>query len=223
MKNFKKVWHGSLCFLDNSLIHASILIVLILYASTIFSNINSYVGELHNFSIVKLLGLLLIIYVSPKDTSVAILLAISYVVSLMYSMNTENFAGLIDPAIKADVISSNRECTGNQIMENGECVTPSKRCPDGSIMNDQGQCVEGFFPLMGVPDVQNNDKVMMNNSDIKEDSSCMKSYVPHFETVGDVCSPTATFKNELNAQGLNYPEGYNQMSHNSSVSSGSPL
>ena len=209
MKNFKKMWMNSLCFLDNSLIHASIVIILILYASTIFNNINSYVGSLYNFSVVKLLILLLIAYVSPKDTSIAVLLAVSYVVSLMYMMNTENF-------------DTPKRCSSGQVMnEDGQCVDGPKRCQSGQIMNEQGQCVEGFFPLMNTPDNDahdTNNKAMMHNSDVKADSSCMQSYVPRFETVGDVCSPTATFKNELNAQGLNSPEGYNQMGAN-----GSPL
>jgi hypothetical protein len=42
-----------------------------------------------------------------------------------------------------------------------------------------------------------------------ENSACMKNYVPRFESVGDVCSPAATFKNEFNTQGLNSPMGFN--------------
>ncbi len=48
-------------------------------------------------------------------------------------------------------------------------------------------------------------------------SECMNLYTPHFEAVGNVCQPTATFQNELNAQGLNYPEGFDD------VTMGSPL
>ena len=36
----------------------------------------------------------------------------------------------------------------------------------------------------------------------------MKEYTPKFEAVGNVCEPVATFKGELNAQGLNFPEGF---------------
>lgn len=228
MKNFKKMWMNSLCFLDNSLIHTSILIILVLYASTIFNNINSYVGNLYNFSVVKLLILLLIVYVSPKDTSIAVLLAVSYVVSLIYMMNTENFDSIKRCSSgqvmnnEGQCVDGPKRCSSGQVMnDQGECVDGPKRCQSGQVMNEQGQCVEGFFPLMNTSENETHDtkdKAMMHNSDVKLDSSCMQSYVPRFETVGDVCSPTATFKNELNAQGLNSPEGYNQMGAN-----GSPL
>jgi hypothetical protein len=48
-------------------------------------------------------------------------------------------------------------------------------------------------------------------------SADLLNYVPKFEAVSDVCSPTATFKGEFNPQGLNYPEGFNN------VVVGSPL
>jgi len=57
----------------------------------------------------------------------------------------------------------------------------------------------------------------MNKQMEKNPESCMQNYTPRFESVGDECSPTATFKNELNAQGLNFPEGFNH------PMSGSPI
>ena len=46
---------------------------------------------------------------------------------------------------------------------------------------------------------------------------CMDNYVPQYQSLSNVCSPVATFKNELNTQGLNHPSGFN------SPSVGSPL
>ena len=40
MKNIKKVWLNSLSFLDNNIINSIIIIVLVLYSSGIFENIN---------------------------------------------------------------------------------------------------------------------------------------------------------------------------------------
>lgn len=90
IKNLKKQWHNSLVFLDNSILNSIIVVILLLYSSTIFENINVFIGNLYKFSIVKLIVILLIVYVSHKDTTIAILLAISYVVSLNYSLK-ENF------------------------------------------------------------------------------------------------------------------------------------
>ena len=48
--------------------------------------------------------------------------------------------------------------------------------------------------------------------------SNIQNYNPIFQSVGNVCEPVKTFKNELNAQGLlNYPEAY----HSNGL--GSPL
>jgi hypothetical protein len=52
-----------------------------------------------------------------------------------------------------------------------------------------------------------NEKNIMNNTLSK--TECLQNYNPRFERIGDICSPVATFENEFNAQGLNYPIGYN--------------
>jgi hypothetical protein len=74
---------------------------------------------------------------------------------------------------------------------------------------------EHFFPFDNNQESVNTDTINSNDNyqgelsdKTNDDKSCMQTYTPIFESVGDVCSPTATFKNEFNAQGLNYPEGY---------------
>lgn len=69
-------------FLDNMYINMAIIIILILYNSQLFSNINKTIGNLYKYNFVKLLILLFITYIAPKDTNIAILLGISYVISL---------------------------------------------------------------------------------------------------------------------------------------------
>lgn len=166
LKTLKKIWTNSLGFLDNSIINTVIVVILVLYCSTIFDNINSYIGNLYNFSIVKLLVLLLIIYVAPKDTTVAILLALSYIISLHFLILNENFVG-----------DENKEST---------------------------ESFQSFFPFVNVEKDENKDEKQSSHSK----SECLKNYVPLHETVGDVCQPVDTFKNELNTQGLNNPEGF---------------
>ena len=163
VKNFKKIWTNSLMFLDNSIINTIIVTILVLYCSTIFDNINSYIGNLYNFSVVKLVVLLLIIYVSPKDTTIAILLALSYIVSLYFSILSENFKN-----------KNNRES------------------------------FQSFFPFTKDEKEEHNN----NKSSSLSKNECLKNYVPLHEAVGDVCQPVDTFKNELNTQGLNNPEGF---------------
>jgi len=182
MKNLCKLWMNSLSFLDNCVINSIIVIILVLYSSTIFDNINSFVGNIYNFSIIRLLVLLVIIYITPKSPTIGILLGISYVVSLSYMVNAENIS---------------------------------------EKYSNKGK--EHFFPLVNENDVSNSFDVKLNNrtmnsrennekdvviNNTNSQESCMQNYTPKYETVSDVCNPTATFKNELNAQGLNFPEGF---------------
>ena len=180
IKDMKKMWMGSLSFLDNCYINAIIVIILLLYSSTIFENINNFIGNLYSLSIIKVIVLLLIVYVTPKDPTIGILLGLSYIVSLHFSqVNHEKFT-------------------------------------DKEDNNDEDK--EKFFPLMNVSEQKENffpgvtEHVDANSFDPSQKhdtpSNCMKEYTPKFEAVGNVCEPVATFKNEFNAQGLNFPEGF---------------
>jgi hypothetical protein len=90
MNNIKQTISKSLSFLDNTHINLSIIIILILYCSQLFLNINHSIEILYKYNVVKFLILLVIVFIANKDTNIAILLAISYVISLS---NIENFFG----------------------------------------------------------------------------------------------------------------------------------
>ena len=213
IKNISKVWVSSLNFLDNYIVNAVIIIILFLYTSNIFTNINNFVGNLYNFSIVRLVVLALIIYVSPKSPTIGILLAISYILSVQYS-NNETFVSrksneednLLNTMQEQQLLNSMKEqnllnSTQEQYMMTDKKVQPSFT-----------NTVESFFPF------DDNKMTMENNHEKRDDkNNCLDTYIPHFESVGNVCDPTSTFQNELNAQGLNSPEGFN------SPDFGSPL
>lgn len=188
IKDMKKMWLGSLSFLDNCYINSIIVIILVLYSSTIFDNINNFVANLYSFSIVKLIVLLLIVYVSPKDPTIGILLAVSYIVSLHTNMSSENF-------------SSDYMTTMNQKM-----VDYSKQNVNKNNVTEEK---ESFFPLVK-EDVSGSDFEIMQKKDTLSNAKCMDEYTPRYESISNVCAPVATFENELNAQGLNFPEGYDQ-------------
>jgi len=92
MNNILKLWINSLSLLDNCYVNSTIIIILVLYSSLVFENINMYIGELYNYSIIRVIVLLLIIYISRKDLTIAILLGVSYLVSVYYSSNKESFS-----------------------------------------------------------------------------------------------------------------------------------
>jgi hypothetical protein len=84
----------SLSILDNSYVNFSIVIILILYCSLLFTNINKAGGLLYNSVIVRFIVLLLISYLAHKDTNIAILLAIAYLISVKYMSISEKFDGM---------------------------------------------------------------------------------------------------------------------------------
>jgi hypothetical protein len=76
--NLKK----SLNFLDNKTYRNLVIVLLVLYAS--FVSIRYNYSNLFNHWLVRLLFLVIIVYVSMKDTTIGILLAISMLISINY-------------------------------------------------------------------------------------------------------------------------------------------
>ena len=237
MKSIKKNWLASLSFLDNNIIYSVIIVILVLYSSTIFDNINSFIGNLFNFSLLKLLGILLIIYVAPKDTTIAILLAVSYVITIHYMVNNETFVS--DKNMPAPHMGAPHHMDTPHHKKNVEKYVDSEHKMMKHTQEEQNNTkkkVEHFFPTdnstMGnsfdirlkntnvdtkQADYTNKNQPVKMNQNVKMNQSCLNTYTPEFETIGDPCVPTATFQNEFNTQGLNFPEGFN------SPVSGSPL
>ena len=262
MKSIKKNWLASLSFLDNNIIYSVIIVILVLYSSTIFDNINAFVGNLFNFSLLKLLGILLIIYVAPKDTTIAILLAVSYVITIHYMVNNETFVSdknmpaphmgaphmgsphmgaphMGSPHMGSPHMDAPHHAGAPHHKKNVEKYVDSEHKMMKNTQEEQNNTrkkVEHFFPTdnstMGnsfdirltntnvdtkQADYTNKNQPVKMNQNVKMNQSCLNTYTPEFETIGDPCVPTATFQNEFNAQGLNFPEGFN------SPVSGSPL
>jgi hypothetical protein len=98
-----------LLFLDNIHVNIAIIIILILYNSQLFVNINETIGNLYKYNFIKLLILLVITYIASKDTNIAILLAVSYVISLNNSsiekFENNNYNKIIHKINKGNEIS----------------------------------------------------------------------------------------------------------------------
>ena len=90
MKSVDKCWNDSLSFMDNIYIKIVLYIVLILYSSTYFEDINIYVANLYKkYKFLNIIVLLLIVYLGRACPVIGILLGISYAISLTYY--TENY------------------------------------------------------------------------------------------------------------------------------------
>lgn len=314
MKNLKKTWLNSLSFLDNCTINSIIVVILLLYSSQIFSNINAFIGNFYNLGIIRLIVLILIIYIAPKDPTIAILLAISYIVSLHFMIENEYFVsneseeqknivfktnsmmkksstinmeetqnkpfvnstsnnqnlqqGSTQPPYKTSMKKMNESFIPRQNMHEENTHHPMKKMTESFIpipnmhegntnypmkkktesfipiqnMYEENthhpmkKITESFIPMPHMYEEQNADSYKMakksnlktnvtsnqlvNKKNLQQNvlnKECINMYTPRFESLSDVCTPTATFKNELNAQGLNFPEGFN------STVVGSPL
>ena len=242
IKNLKKIWLNSLGFLDNCYINSIIVVILLLYTSELFENINNSVGNLYQSGIIRVIILLLIVYIAQKDTTIAILLAITYVISLQYKMYNENFTSHKPSSInlqdiKHEIKKEIQEEREDDVEKKYNMELSMKKHMKLSMKKPIQEENENFFPLKDnnehfIPLMYNNKDFNINTTkkkqiQVKEEdlshlsnlsnSECLNNYTPRFEEVGDVCSPVATFQNELNTQGLNFPEGFD------STGMGSPL
>ena len=90
MKYVDKYWNDSLSFMNNIYIKIVLYVVLILYSSMYFEDINIYVANLYKkYKFLNIIVLLLIVYLGRACPVIGILLGVSYAISLTYY--TENY------------------------------------------------------------------------------------------------------------------------------------
>ena len=226
MKNFDKSWMDSLSFIDNTYVKVTLCTILVLYSSTYFENINMYVGSLHkSYKFLNLLVLLLILYISKKCATIGILLGISYVISIHYMTTKENFNSGVTERFTESASDSeleNFEDTDAELekFEDTDAELEKFADTDSELenFNDKDEedkvITEPFFPGLNISDdynISNNNNVRNLEKVQNKKEDCKSLYTARFENIGDVCSPVNTFKGELNAQGLNSPEGYDSL------------
>lgn len=256
----------SLSILDNCYVNFSVVVILILYCSLLFTNINAAGGALYKSVIVRFIILLLISYLAHKDTNIAILLAIAYLISVKYMSISEKFDGM------------NTSLNYSNIPEEEMYETPSyeeqrKKMPDMMLSYEQPPPREEMYetpsfeeeskgmnetpsyvqqppreesaemyetPSYEQPPSEERSDIMENYDDLvntQQNNDVLESVYPPNEhyvsksvaskfknsnkkcvdnlfntknyVIADDCKPVATFQNEFNAQGMNYPSGFN--------------
>ena len=232
IKNFAKGLTNSLKILDNQHVYCIIVVILFLYNSLLFININDFFSNIYKFGIVRVIVLLLILYTSQKSYLISLLLAMSYILSIYFDRekvhNTENFFNNEEDSAPKGI--------NDMINSNNALTYDSEKINQNSMMNDQNMInssnnIESFAAheeenmTHGEEHMPHGEEHMMKHQNVMEsmtnkneknmtnntltETECLKNYKPKFESVGNVCSPVATFNDEFNAQGLNYPIGYN--------------
>jgi hypothetical protein len=201
MKGLQKGVSGSLSCMDNIYVKVIIYVVLILYSSTIFENINMYVGSLYKYSFVKIIVLLLIVALSMKCPAMGILLAISYVISIIYEKHGERPLELLRrEGFRSD--DDDDDERRNDERRDDDNDDEKGRDDDRGRDNDRGRDddnrIERFIPTAS------GDEFSMNSNN--NSGYCPPNLVS--DSLSDPCTPVATFKGELNAQGLNQISGF---------------
>lgn len=100
-------------FLDNEYVSAGLSIFLIIYAGMAAPKLPEYVARLFDYTLVKLLMFFLIVYISRKNATVAIIAAIAVMVSIM-TLNRLKFGKELMEVVRA-------EESGHRVHMNG-CV-----------------------------------------------------------------------------------------------------
>lgn len=246
--NFSKGLRNSLKFLDNEFVFWIIVIILFLYNTCIFMNINDFFSNMYEFGIVRVIILLLILYVSQKSYLIALLLAMSYLLSVKF--NKENFESMMNSQDSMNNSEYDGESDESIHHDNSEEMEKYNNMIDSSAMDfnaeDQKMGVDNQFADKTSDEMEgfNNNLFTSRSLDFNEEdqdmgvnnqfgdskmketftseessnsmmdnslniTECLQNYDPEHQKVGDLCKPVATFKGEYNAQGLNYPIGYN--------------
>jgi hypothetical protein len=235
----------SLSILDNSYVNFSVVVILILYCSLLFTNINAAGGALYNSVIVRFIVLLLISYLAHKDTNIAILLAIAYLISVKYMSISEKFDGMNTSLNYSNIPEG-------EMYESPSYEQPHEEMPDMPFYKQPHEEIPYMPsyeepPREEMPSIPSYEQpreetyeIMENYDDIvrtQENNDVLESVYPPNEhyvsrtvasefknsnkkcvdnllntknyVVADDCVPVATFENEFNAQGMNYPSGFN--------------
>ncbi len=202
MKNLSKMWNDSLKVLDNTYVSSIIIFILFLLVSGLFSNINHEVKKLLNNQIVRVIVILLIIWVAPKNITIAILLAVLYCMS-MRGMTIKGLIGMEgfkneDEEMKEDEEKKDVENFENEDEEKKEDVENFEN------EDEKEEVKEDFIPFLTNREYESN-----FSSTPEPVSNCLSTDPNQFDLVGEPCSAVATFEGEFNAQGMEPIMGFN--------------
>lgn len=184
LENIDSTILKSLSLLDDSNVYISIVFILFLYNTCIFKNINNLVSEYYEYPTIRVIVLLLIIYIARKSCLIAILLAISFIISLNYKSIMENFEPL------SGNNQENQENQEDEVKESFKSKIP---------------------PIPAIPAIPNNVKERFNNKEEQLLDTCINNFPQKNEKVGEsLCDSVSTFENSYTTQGLDILSGFDK-------------
>lgn len=222
MKAIEKVWSSSLKFLENPTVVLILTVVLVLLSSTLFSNINDAIRGIFSNKIVRLIVIILIVYISPKNPTVGILLAIVYLLSItpyehfnsepasypssgetLLQMQDDNSGNEEKKDEDTTEINQGYETRQNQDVE---LAKPEHFENSGEDGDEEEEGTEHFIPFLSNNDFESSS---FGASKKRDQGNCLSTNPNGFELVGNACAPVQAFTGEYNAQGMNAITGFN--------------
>jgi hypothetical protein len=199
LDNISKTLSNSLNFLEIPTIRWLLIAALVLYSSAVVPNLSMEIARIFDHVLVKLLFVLLIVYVSCKDTTLAILLVLAYVLSIqMLSRGQlEGASNAVYPSPNQQMQQEYEQMVSQEIAE--EAPTMEEHL---AMNNDPTQMEEQTLESMQ----SGGEGPMGYNTDI----NCLAS-AGNGTNAGELsepCTGVATWNPELNPQGMNQPMGF---------------
>lgn len=147
-----KAVYNSLAFLENPLVRLVLLAVVVLYAAGVVPELNSAVSSVLDNTVSKLIMLLAILYVSARDTTLALMLTVAFLLSLQVNARNQvndaitegmQVAGVssedIDPQ-SAPVHQENSEDEEKESMSNMNAGGPTGANTPDSCLQSGATC-----------------------------------------------------------------------------------
>lgn len=224
MKAIEKVWSSSLKFLENPTVVLILTVVLVLLSSTLFSNINDAIRGIFSNKIVRLIVIILIVYISPKNPTVGILLAIVYLLSITpyehfdsepasYPFGGETLLQMQDNNSGDQTNEEKKDKDTSDINKalqerQGESAQLAKQehFENQGEEEEEDEEAEHFIPFLSNNDFESGSFASPQQ---KAQGNCLSTNPNGFELVGNACAPVQAFTGEYNAQGMNAITGFN--------------
>lgn len=206
--------YNCLGFLENPILRTVLIIVLVVYNSSLINVVNVEVSKVLNMPVVKLLFVVVVVMFAIRDPVLAILLAMALVISVCTKHNVEGMENP-DEDMKNKTHMEGQHMEGQhmkgqhmegQHMEGqqmkGQHMEGQKHM-EGQHMGSQ-QPMEGGKPMEGFDNPV--EQGVAQGYNVHPD--CVSGLCDENKERSELCNSVKTFQNSQNAQGMNCPQGY---------------
>ncbi len=182
IKDVTKLANNSLKFLENDIVRLVLIAVVVLYCAGVAPELNSAVSQLLDSTLAKLIMLLVILYVSAKDTTLALMLTIALLLSLQ--VNAKNQVNnAIAEGMKGAKHDAKHDAKENEAKE-------AKEAKEGKEENN--------IEKNNAKDMEE----MTNPTGANTPDSCLVGGSRCSDDLSNACTGVRVWGSENNAQGL---------------------